>query len=73
MFAILTEHYATKWPFWLNPRQVLLPFWLNPRQVLLPFWLNPRQVLLPFWLNPRQVMLLFCDLILLGSWQEQSL
>jgi threonyl-tRNA synthetase len=22
MFAILTEHYAAKWPFWLNPRQV---------------------------------------------------
>lgn len=22
MFAILTEHYAGKWPFWLNPRQV---------------------------------------------------
>ena len=22
MFAILTEHFAGKWPFWLNPRQV---------------------------------------------------
>lgn len=22
MFAILTEHYAAKWPFWLSPRQV---------------------------------------------------
>ena len=22
MFAILTEHYAGKWPFWINPRQV---------------------------------------------------
>ena len=22
MFAILTEHYAGKWPLWLNPRQV---------------------------------------------------
>ena len=22
MFAILTEHYAGKWPFWLSPRQV---------------------------------------------------
>ena len=22
MFAILTEHFAAKWPFWLNPRQV---------------------------------------------------
>lgn len=22
MFAILLEHYAGKWPFWLNPRQV---------------------------------------------------
>lgn len=21
MFAILTEHYAAKWPFWLSPRQ----------------------------------------------------
>lgn len=21
MFAILTEHFAGKWPFWLNPRQ----------------------------------------------------
>ncbi len=27
MFAILTEHYAGKWPFWLSPRQArpLLP------------------------------------------------
>ncbi|GFH25677.1 predicted protein, partial [Haematococcus lacustris] len=24
MFAILTEHYAGKWPFWLNPRQVMV-------------------------------------------------
>ncbi|QLQ80618.1 hypothetical protein HG537_0D06190 [Torulaspora globosa] len=24
MTAILTEHYAGKWPFWLSPRQVLL-------------------------------------------------
>ena len=24
MFAILTEHYAGKWPFWLSPRQVML-------------------------------------------------
>ena len=23
MFAILTEHYAAKWPFWLSPRQVM--------------------------------------------------
>ena len=22
MFAILTEHFAGTWPFWLNPRQV---------------------------------------------------
>ena len=22
MFAILTEHYAGRWPFWLSPRQV---------------------------------------------------
>ena len=22
MFAILTEHFAAKWPFWLNPKQV---------------------------------------------------
>jgi hypothetical protein len=22
MFAILTEHFAQKWPFWLSPRQV---------------------------------------------------
>lgn len=26
MFAILTEHFAGKWPFWLSPRQVTLPF-----------------------------------------------
>ena len=25
MFAILTEHYAGKWPFWLSPRQVRKP------------------------------------------------
>ena len=25
MFAILTEHYAGKWPFWLSPRQVSAP------------------------------------------------
>ena len=24
MFAILTEHFAGKWPFWLSPRQVML-------------------------------------------------
>lgn len=24
MFAILTEHYAGKWPFWMNPRQVMV-------------------------------------------------
>jgi threonyl-tRNA synthetase len=24
MFAILTEHYAQKWPFWLSPRQVMV-------------------------------------------------
>jgi threonyl-tRNA synthetase len=24
MFAILLEHYAGKWPFWLSPRQVIL-------------------------------------------------
>lgn len=24
MFAILTEHFAGKWPFWLSPRQVWL-------------------------------------------------
>ncbi|KAK9814754.1 hypothetical protein WJX72_010977 [[Myrmecia] bisecta] len=24
MFAILTEHYAGKWPFWLSPRQVMI-------------------------------------------------
>jgi len=24
MFAILTEHYAGKWPFWLSPRQASL-------------------------------------------------
>jgi threonyl-tRNA synthetase len=23
MFAILTEHYAGKWPLWLSPRQVM--------------------------------------------------
>ncbi len=25
MFAILCEHYAGKWPFWLSPRQVCAP------------------------------------------------
>lgn len=24
MFAILTEHFAQKWPFWLSPRQVMV-------------------------------------------------
>lgn len=24
MFAILTEHFATKWPLWLSPRQVMI-------------------------------------------------
>ena len=24
MFAILTEHYAGKWPYWLSPRQVMI-------------------------------------------------
>jgi threonyl-tRNA synthetase len=24
MFAILTEHFAGKWPFWLSPRQVMV-------------------------------------------------
>ena len=24
MFAILTEHFAGKWPLWLSPRQVRL-------------------------------------------------
>ena len=24
MFAILTEHYAGKWPLWLSPRQVMV-------------------------------------------------
>ena len=24
MFAILTEHFAGKWPLWLSPRQVML-------------------------------------------------
>ena len=24
MFAVLTEHYAGKWPFWLSPRQILV-------------------------------------------------
>jgi threonyl-tRNA synthetase len=24
MFAILTEHFAGKWPFWISPRQVML-------------------------------------------------
>ena len=26
MFAILTEHYAGKWPLWLSPRQARAPF-----------------------------------------------
>ena len=25
MFAILTEHYAGKWPLWLSPRQARPP------------------------------------------------
>ncbi len=24
MFAILTEHYAGKWPLWLSPRQIMV-------------------------------------------------
>jgi threonyl-tRNA synthetase len=24
MFAVLTEHYGGKWPFWLSPRQVMI-------------------------------------------------
>jgi hypothetical protein len=24
MFAILTEHFAGKWPYWLSPRQVMI-------------------------------------------------
>lgn len=24
MFAILTEHYGGKWPFWLSPRQIMI-------------------------------------------------
>lgn len=24
MLAILTEHYAGKWPFWLSPRQIII-------------------------------------------------
>jgi threonyl-tRNA synthetase len=24
IFAVLTEHYAGKWPFWLSPRQILI-------------------------------------------------
>ena len=24
MYAILTEHYAGKWPLWLSPRQVMV-------------------------------------------------
>lgn len=24
MYAILTEHFAAKWPFWLSPRQVMV-------------------------------------------------
>ena len=24
MYAILTEHYAQKWPLWLSPRQVMV-------------------------------------------------
>lgn len=24
MFAILTEHFNARWPFWLNPRQVMV-------------------------------------------------
>lgn len=31
MFAILTEHYAGKWPLWLSPRQVRALEVLNPK------------------------------------------
>ena len=31
MFAILTEHYAGKWPFWLSPRQVRLQLLLGEK------------------------------------------
>ena len=36
MFAILTEHYAGKWPFWLSPRQVCTALKLtHPQQTRL--------------------------------------
>ena len=33
MFAILTEHYAAKWPFWLSPRQVRAASWLQSQSL----------------------------------------
>ena len=36
MFAILTEHYAGKWPLWLSPRQVSIPVPLELRRRLWP-------------------------------------
>ena len=33
MFAILTEHYAAKWPFWLSPRQVRAAYQLCCRSL----------------------------------------
>ena len=29
MFAILTEHFAGKWPLWLSPRQARLHTWIQ--------------------------------------------
>lgn len=37
MFAILTEHYAAKWPFWLSPRQARCPshdVWTESRKTV---------------------------------------
>ena len=51
MFAILCEHYAGKWPFWVSPRQVRSYFkYLLP--CLLP-WRMPCPSVLTLWLYPR--------------------
>ncbi|KAJ3116492.1 hypothetical protein HK098_006581 [Nowakowskiella sp. JEL0407] len=37
MMAILTEHYAGRWPFWLNPRQAMvIPVFSNDKDLVDP-------------------------------------
>ena len=60
MFAILTEHYAGKWPFWINPRQVGCRERVvategaggSRKPVFLCVVLSCKW---PFWINPRQM------------------